>query len=320
MQPTMNMDTSAKTLNTQSSLKASAVEEIIYFDYHHKHKTWSSSPSSLFTTTLGESLVVNINKRSSLYGLRCIGKFEFEIEFLCNNKGKGFFEGQEDDVLDAPIPLFRRIHIVTVANDGILFCSCFSFESGGVYCEHQKKVGDVVYQHHNKEFKGFTHNDVTIRYNSAYLHLAFRSTTPKHLNAMFLHLAKNETKGPRLCLPVPDTISIVDKSPTLTALEQLKNYDASLIDIDANFFDNMHTHTFECYGAEFGDMDDFDEVFSQSIDDTNFPNGQNINARSALKTIIDSAYKDADYVGQEGIKKCRVYYCNLSVGAMKKIN
>ncbi len=235
MQPTMNMDTSAKTLNTQSSLKASEVEKIIYFDYHHKHKIWLSSPSSPFTTTFGESLIVNVNKRSSLYGLRCVGKFEFEVEFLCVNEHNGFFEGQVDDLLDAPIPLFKRIHIVTVANDDTLFCSCCSFELGGVYCEHQKKVGDVVYQHHNKEFKGFTHNDVAIRYDSAYMHLAFRSTTPKHLNAMFLHLAKNDTKGPRLCLPIPDTIPIVDKSPKLTALERLKNYDGSSINIDTNF-------------------------------------------------------------------------------------
>ncbi len=133
------MDTSAKTLNLQSSLKASKVEEIIYYDYHQNNITWSSLPSTPFTTTLGESLISNVNKKSSLYNLWWVGDLKFEVEFVGDEIGdENEYDLEVNDILDAPIPYFCCIHIVTIGPDGTLYCLCCGFESAGVYCEHKK--------------------------------------------------------------------------------------------------------------------------------------------------------------------------------------
>ncbi len=68
MQPTMNLDTSSKTLNLQANLKAREVEEIIFNDYHYSDKTWSSLPTTPYTTTFAEGIINGIMKRSLLYG------------------------------------------------------------------------------------------------------------------------------------------------------------------------------------------------------------------------------------------------------------
>jgi hypothetical protein len=40
LNPTMDMDTSAKTFNLQQDLKAAEIEEIIYYDFTHTDKRW----------------------------------------------------------------------------------------------------------------------------------------------------------------------------------------------------------------------------------------------------------------------------------------
>ncbi len=51
IQPTMNLDTSAKTLSTQTSLKCSEVDEIIYHDFIWNNKSWSATPTAPYTTS-----------------------------------------------------------------------------------------------------------------------------------------------------------------------------------------------------------------------------------------------------------------------------
>ena len=60
MQPTMNMETSSKTLNTQAYLKAKEIEVIIYHDYHFSDKTWSQYPTAPYTTTVAEGIISSI--------------------------------------------------------------------------------------------------------------------------------------------------------------------------------------------------------------------------------------------------------------------
>lgn len=321
MQPTMNMDTSAKTLDTQSSLKASEVEELIYYDYQHNKKLWSTSPSALFTTSLGESLIVTTNSQSRLYSCRRIGDAMFEIDFVGDmDNSIEKFDDQFDDILEAPIPLFSRTHIVSIENDGVMLCTCCSFESGGIYCKHLKKVADTVYAEIGLEFNRFTHHDVALPYNAAYMHLAYKTTTPKHLNALFHHLAKHETFGPRLQVSIPSSITIQSSSEALQAIDQLKNYKKDYIDFGDQYFESMHRQTFKCAVDNDHVVHELENLFETSIDDYDFPISQSVDSRHSLKGLVDEAYSAADDVGHEGIVKMQLMLREFKTWCNEKRN
>ncbi len=215
-------------------------------------------------------------------------------------------EAEGDDILEAPIPLFKRTHIVHVAEDGVMSCrGCCAFESGGIYCEHQKKAANHVYEYLGIPFHGFTKNDIALHYNTACMHLAYKSSTPRHMNVMFHHLAKNEVKGPTLQIPIPDGICIQEASTVCSAFERLKNYDGSKIHLDDDYFDNMHVNTHTYAKDITSDPDEFENTFSQLIDDTNFALLQKVDARGALISMVDVAYSDADEIGDEATKKLK---------------
>ncbi len=56
IKPVMNLDTSANTLNIQSSIKVKECEEIISRDATRTHKRWSDLPTSRHTTSFGEGI------------------------------------------------------------------------------------------------------------------------------------------------------------------------------------------------------------------------------------------------------------------------
>ncbi len=56
MQPTMNLDTSARTLNTQASLKCSEVNKFFHHDFFLKNLCWSPTSTVPCTTSFGEGL------------------------------------------------------------------------------------------------------------------------------------------------------------------------------------------------------------------------------------------------------------------------
>ena len=53
----MNLDSSAKTCNTQTSIRVHECEEIIFHEAHRTHKKWSNLPSSSHTVTLAEGIL-----------------------------------------------------------------------------------------------------------------------------------------------------------------------------------------------------------------------------------------------------------------------
>ncbi len=89
MQPTMNMDTSSKTLNTQASLKSKEIEEIIFKDYHYKDKTWSKSPTAPYTATVAEGIIVSIMECSHLYWCNKVETYSFLVTFQGNAASTG---------------------------------------------------------------------------------------------------------------------------------------------------------------------------------------------------------------------------------------
>lgn len=78
MQQTMDMDTSTKTINTESCLKASKIGEIIYYNFQHKNKVWSKSHSSSSSTILGELLIVSNSIAHNLLSTYQIAKQSFK--------------------------------------------------------------------------------------------------------------------------------------------------------------------------------------------------------------------------------------------------
>ena len=81
MQPTMNMDTAAQTLNLQSDIKVCDLEERIFNDFHKSNKTWSNSPTAPFTTTLAEGLIQGEYSRRNLYKAARTGLSSFDVFF-----------------------------------------------------------------------------------------------------------------------------------------------------------------------------------------------------------------------------------------------
>ena len=62
MQPTINLDTSAKALNTQADLKAAEIEDIVMRDFEKPVKNWSTTSMSQYVTTFAEGLLKSINE------------------------------------------------------------------------------------------------------------------------------------------------------------------------------------------------------------------------------------------------------------------
>jgi hypothetical protein len=67
IKPIMNLDTSANTLNIQSSIKVKECEEIISQDAIQTHKRWSDLSTSQHTTSFGEVILQEIMSRINDY-------------------------------------------------------------------------------------------------------------------------------------------------------------------------------------------------------------------------------------------------------------
>ena len=190
---TMGMDKSAEALSLQSSIKTAELDEMAWHDYIARNKRWSNLPSSPDTCRHAEGLLTVVMLRRDLYVARRVGEREFEVEYIGDAV---FFK----DYLDCGIfPLFWRCRRDTVTDDGKLVCSCKAFEEDGIPCEHIACVVEAVMKAcEGEEWKGFTVNDISVRWWSSYMYLAYRETTDDDTNAMFHWLATNDITGPSL--------------------------------------------------------------------------------------------------------------------------
>jgi hypothetical protein len=67
VKPTMNLDSSANTINIQISIKVQECEDIILHDATQTHKKWPDLPTSQHTTLLGEGILQVIMSRVNHY-------------------------------------------------------------------------------------------------------------------------------------------------------------------------------------------------------------------------------------------------------------
>ena len=163
--PMMNVDTSAKTMNTQTSIRVHECEEIIFREANCTHKKWSNLPSSSHMVTLAEGIMVAMMSWLPLYRATLVSRklstsvFQVSssrepladsdcIEYQNEQENKNISNNTEnnlqnktptidDDVPSSPIPLFARIRTVTVECNGTMLCTCKHFERIGLPCVHQ---------------------------------------------------------------------------------------------------------------------------------------------------------------------------------------
>ena len=54
----MNLDTSAKTLNTHTTIKTHELEALIFQETNFTQKKWSNLPTSIHTVSLAEGILL----------------------------------------------------------------------------------------------------------------------------------------------------------------------------------------------------------------------------------------------------------------------
>jgi hypothetical protein len=64
---TMNVDLSAKTLNTQTSIKVAECNELIYQEAICTHKKWSQLPTSAFLVAVADGILQEVRQRVDQY-------------------------------------------------------------------------------------------------------------------------------------------------------------------------------------------------------------------------------------------------------------
>jgi hypothetical protein len=74
LKPIMNLDTSANTLNIQTSIKVRECEEIISQDATQTHKRWSDLPTSWHTTSFGEGILQEMISRINDYVAKLVAR------------------------------------------------------------------------------------------------------------------------------------------------------------------------------------------------------------------------------------------------------
>ena len=67
VKPVMNLDTSANTLNTQTTIKTHKLEALIFQEVNCTQKKWSNLPTSIHTVSLAEGILLGMMKRVHLY-------------------------------------------------------------------------------------------------------------------------------------------------------------------------------------------------------------------------------------------------------------
>ena len=325
----MNLDTAAQAINVQQDIKVAELEQIILHDYVKINKNWSSYPTSTRTTSFGEGLAKKVHDRGfACYAARRIGERTFQCSYVGEERTAQlgdlmdvqFTQEFDDDFSYIPIPRFSRIRQVTVEEDGTMLCDCCRFESTLCFCEHCVAVANLVYASSGEKFNGFGHHDIGARYRSDYMHLAYRESTPKIVKQLFHKLSANGIRGPKLRIIIPDSLPIEEKLPILSAIDRLKNYKKS--DINLGLFENMVSHIYAPptdldNDAEYDLFNEQIEAFNSSttaasearfdisMNNSKLPSSAKGGARTRdiLKQQWEEACDMADNIGEEGTRE-----------------
>jgi len=178
VQATMGViDTSAKSMNTQTNITVAESEELILHEATRTHKKWSNLPTAPYVVTVAEGLLNHTMSRKKLYHAKLIARMVnchvFQVvynghgqEVVPSREDKYANDNQDSDIQssedsdtqssdgymnsnvcdDMHIPLFSRTRTVSVEHDGTMLCSCHNFERVGLPCTHQACVATLCYE------------------------------------------------------------------------------------------------------------------------------------------------------------------------------
>ena len=79
IQPSMDMDTSAKTINTQTDIKVAELDENIFREVYRRHKRWSDLPTAPYTVTKVEAILKKMMSRVHMYEARTVDVGVFQV-------------------------------------------------------------------------------------------------------------------------------------------------------------------------------------------------------------------------------------------------
>jgi hypothetical protein len=143
---------------------------------------WSDLPTKAHLNNRGESLVaVQWNLSSNYYVVRC-DKMQWKVTIMAAKTPEG------------PIPVFRRVRVVELGEDGRLHCSCCLFERHGYGCRHML----TVLKSEVPDYRGFQVEDVSIHWWTIYYHFGERPKLNLNLATMLRRLHKQDIEGPIL--------------------------------------------------------------------------------------------------------------------------
>ena len=321
----MNLDTSAQAQNLQAAIKAADLDAMLHMEFTRKNKNWSDKPTSPHTTSFAEGLLKVEYERSKLKNVKRTGSKTFEVEMkecvnAINQDCPPFDVDDADEFKHVPIPLFHRTRVVTVDDKQTMFCSCSKFECRGYFCADQVCVAEAVYAAKGVLFPGFTHHDIACRYCTDYMYMAYKNTTPKHIQLSLHELMLNNVQGPTLCMDICDSFVIEEPTPKKNALNRLKNYDKRCINLDV--VDGMYSSTYTpphdgidsemelIFDQMFTEIQghtskDTEDAFELSLSNSCLPKtaSHNVSSRQKLKCLVNTAFALSDKIGQEGVER-----------------
>ena len=341
MKPTMSMDTASQAMIVHAKVLGITQEQQLYLDYHKSNKLWSTLPTSPFTTSFAEGLIMEVWKRRHLYKGTRIGDRQFQVHYMGHGRieSTGAVDCEHESRAVEPhhalIPKFDRIRTVTIEGDGTMLCSCCGFESTGIFCVHQVAIANKISGEENI-FKGFTHRDIAIRYRNDFMHLAYKNTTPGRLQACFHGLAMNDIRGPNIGMHVPPVHIIPIEAPVLpgNAVDRLKNYKDSttrknlqmLLDNNGVSVSEDGMYMYDRLQSNDSSSDDrgniaCEKIFDIGISNSAIPDGAmpGHNSRSILRSLNDTSLCLADRLGEIGRMRLEIMHRDFHAWASRTI-
>jgi hypothetical protein len=325
--PTMDMDTSANTINLQTDIKVAELEEIIYRDVYFQHKRWSQLPKATYTVTNAERLINHMVAQIHLYKAKEVNSGIFQVFYIGDVRPTNLSSVELSNVnciQECPIQLFSRIRTVTVESSSTMICMCCLFEILGIPCIHMACVADLRHQLIGCSFAGFTHHDTHVHWRSDFMHYAYKQTTHPDMY-ITIHQMAITSSGPNLGMTLPDSASVPIHQREIIhpAIHHLKNYEKEdILDSMSKLQKQRIRYT---PSDEVDDSDKLDkwldsladelrlytyghiqDQFSQLILDSaieGMKDGRIPRTRDSLKQMIEGAFSDCDQIGEIAVNE-----------------
>jgi hypothetical protein len=174
---------------------------------------WSQSPTANYVTNLAESILSRASDRSHDYSARRTGIDSWEVHYV-GHDDYSIETDRAPSKKHSPIPIFKRIRVVTISND-FVSCDCGTQQRIGLTCVHATAVMEACFP----DWIGPSHHDVLPRWWISWMEFGHKNHT-KSMTTGMLALMENEVPGPRLPgnLPLAATYVCVYQNTSLQGI------------------------------------------------------------------------------------------------------